>query len=124
MPGDLGAALIVWGSITGSGLGSLAGWDYRGVVISVVYLLVRRLLGCLMVLTRRHMSRDAELLVLHYNTARPHRSLGQLTPAQADSHPPLWASSPTSWPSTGVLAACMWRQKAAGSRSSSATASG
>jgi putative transposase len=24
----------------------------------------------------------------HYKTARPHRSLGQLTPAQADSQPP------------------------------------
>jgi transposase InsO family protein len=73
--------------------GQPGGWDYRGVVISVVYLIVRRLLGCLMVLTRRHMSRDAELLVLHYNTARPHRSLGQLTPAQADSQPPLWGVS-------------------------------
>jgi len=26
--------------------------------------------------------------LLHYNEARPHRSLGQLTPAQADTHPP------------------------------------
>jgi hypothetical protein len=26
--------------------------------------------------------------LLHYNDARPHRSLGQLTPAQANSHPP------------------------------------
>ena len=25
--------------------------------------------------------------LLHYNTARPHRSRGQLTPAQADSQP-------------------------------------
>jgi putative transposase len=25
---------------------------------------------------------------MHYNTARPHRSLGQLTPAQADTCPP------------------------------------
>jgi putative transposase len=25
--------------------------------------------------------------LLHYNDARPHRSLGQLTPAQADTHP-------------------------------------
>ena len=24
----------------------------------------------------------------HYNTGRPHRSLGQLTPAQADTEPP------------------------------------
>jgi hypothetical protein len=25
---------------------------------------------------------------LHYNTGRPHRALGQLTPAQADTEPP------------------------------------
>ena len=39
------------------------------MIISVVYLAVRGLLGCLMVLTRRQMSKDAELLVLrHENT--------------------------------------------------------
>jgi hypothetical protein len=42
----------LWGLIAGSGLVSLCGWDYRWVVISVVYLLVRWLLGCLMVLSR------------------------------------------------------------------------
>jgi hypothetical protein len=26
--------------------------------------------------------------LLHYNTARPHRALGQLTPGQADTRPP------------------------------------
>jgi hypothetical protein len=26
--------------------------------------------------------------LLHYNTARPHRALGQLTPAQAPTRPP------------------------------------
>ena len=26
--------------------------------------------------------------LLHYNEARPHRALGQLTPAQADTSPP------------------------------------
>ena len=43
---------ILWGSITGLGLVSLPGWDYRSVTISVVYLLVRYLLGCLTVLSR------------------------------------------------------------------------
>jgi hypothetical protein len=85
------------------------------VIISVVYLLVRCLLGCLTVLTRRtqderdmrkndrHLRREVldRLLIVnerhlrrvlteflpHYNTAR-HPSLGQLTPAQADSWPP------------------------------------
>jgi hypothetical protein len=131
------------------------------VIFAVVYLLVRRLLGGLMVLARREASKDAELLVLrrenavlrrqisrvryqpggrlwlaalsqlvpqapranaiceriigtlrrelfdqllilnedhlrrvlteylrHYNTARPHRALSQLTPAQAETRPP------------------------------------
>jgi len=40
-------ATIRWGSITGSGLGGQPGWDHRRVIFSVVYLLVRRLLGCL-----------------------------------------------------------------------------
>jgi len=42
------------------------------VIFSVVYLLVRRLLGCLMVLARHRVSKDAELLVLrHENTPFP-----------------------------------------------------
>jgi hypothetical protein len=39
------------------------------VIFSVVYLLVRRLLGCLMVLARREVSKDAELLVLRHENA-------------------------------------------------------
>src|ERR1039457_3736744 len=111
-------------------------------MISVGYLLARGLLGCLMVLIRRELSKDAELPVprhenavlrrqvsqvrhqpadrlwlvalsqmsrelfdqllivnehhlrrvltgylLHYNTARPHSALGQLTPAEAPTRP-------------------------------------
>ena len=76
------------------------------MIISVVYLFVRCLLGCLMMLARYRVSKDAELLdrmlivnehhlrrvlteyLLHYNDAWPRRSLGQLTPAQAETHPP------------------------------------
>jgi hypothetical protein len=36
------------------------------VIFSIVYLAVRCLLGCLMVLTRRQMSKDAELLVVRH----------------------------------------------------------
>ena len=39
------------------------------MIISVVYLLVRCLLGCLMVLTRHQVSKDAELLVLRHENA-------------------------------------------------------
>jgi hypothetical protein len=37
-------------------------------MFSVVYLLVRRLLGCLMVLARGEVSKDAELLVLRHQS--------------------------------------------------------
>jgi putative transposase len=39
------------------------------VIFSVVYLLVRRLLGCLMVLARDEVSKEAELLVLRHENA-------------------------------------------------------
>ncbi len=39
------------------------------MIISVVYLVVRCLLGCLMVLTRHQVSKDAELLVLRHENA-------------------------------------------------------
>jgi putative transposase len=46
------------------------------VIFSVVYLLVRRLLGCLMVLARREVSKDAELLVLRHENAVLRRQTG------------------------------------------------
>jgi len=39
------------------------------VIISVAYLLVRCLLGCLRVLTRHQMSKDSKLLVLRHENA-------------------------------------------------------
>jgi hypothetical protein len=39
------------------------------VILSVVYLVVRCLLGCQMVLARRAASKDAELLVLRHENA-------------------------------------------------------
>jgi hypothetical protein len=61
--------LILWGSITAFGLVRLSGWDHFRVIISVVYLLVRRLLDSFVVLARREMSKDAELLVLRHENA-------------------------------------------------------
>jgi hypothetical protein len=58
------------------------------MIISVVYLLARYLLGCLMMLTQRQVSKEAELLVLRhetrYSAARSARS--------ATSRALLWAS--------------------------------
>ena len=39
------------------------------MIFSVLYLLVRRLLGCLMVLARHEVSNDAELLALRHENA-------------------------------------------------------
>ena len=41
------------------------------MIFSVVYLIVRCLLGCLMVLARREVSKDAEILVLRHENAVP-----------------------------------------------------
>ncbi len=39
------------------------------MIFTVVYLVVRCLLGCVMVLARREVSKDAELLVLRHENA-------------------------------------------------------
>jgi hypothetical protein len=48
------------------------------VIFSVAYLLARRLLGCLMVLARREVSKDAELLVLRHQNAVLRRQIGRV----------------------------------------------
>src|ERR1035437_1930334 len=47
------------------------------VIFSVVYLLARGLLGCLMILARREVSKDAELLVLRHENAVLRRQIGR-----------------------------------------------
>jgi len=42
------------------------------VIFSVVYLLARRLLGCLMILARREVSKDAELVHGHEKVVLAH----------------------------------------------------
>ena len=48
------------------------------MIFSVVYLLARRLLGCLMVLARREVSKDAELLMLRHENAVLRRHIGRV----------------------------------------------
>ena len=48
------------------------------MIISVVYLLVRCLLGCLMVVIRHQVSKDAELLVLRHENAVLRRQIRRL----------------------------------------------
>jgi putative transposase len=48
------------------------------VLFSVLYLLARCLLGCLMELARRETSKDAELLMLRHENAVLRRQIGRV----------------------------------------------
>jgi putative transposase len=60
------------------------------VIISVLYLLVRCLLGCLTVLTRHRVSKDAEVLVLRHENAVLRRQIGRVRYEPADR---LWLAA-------------------------------
>jgi hypothetical protein len=60
------------------------------VIISVVYLLVRCLLGCLPVLSRGQVSKDAELLVLRHENAVLRRQVGRVRYEPVDR---LWLAA-------------------------------
>jgi hypothetical protein len=63
------------------------------VIFSVVYLLVSRLLGCLIVLARGEVSKDAELLVLRHENAVLRRQIGRVRYQPGDR---LWLAA-LSW---------------------------
>ncbi|MEU6787243.1 integrase core domain-containing protein [Nonomuraea angiospora] len=54
----------------------------------IIGTLRRELLDRTLVLHERHLRRILTQYLEHYNTARPHRSLGQLCPSQAETGPP------------------------------------
>ena len=60
------------------------------MIISVVYLLVRCLLGCLTVLARRQVSKDAELLVLRHENTVLRRQVSRVRYQPADR---LWLAA-------------------------------
>ena len=60
------------------------------MIFSVVYLAVRRLLGCLMVLARRQVSKDAELLVLRHENAVLRRQIDRVLYQPGDR---LWLAA-------------------------------
>jgi transposase InsO family protein len=48
----------------------------------------REVPGRLLIVNEQHLRQVLTEYLPHYNTARPHRALGQLAPAQAGSQPP------------------------------------
>ncbi|WP_407941383.1 integrase core domain-containing protein [Nonomuraea cypriaca] len=48
----------------------------------------RELLSITLILNEHHLRRTLTRYLQHYNTTRPHRSIGQLSPAQAETGPP------------------------------------
>jgi putative transposase len=60
------------------------------VLLSVIYLLVRCVLGCLMVRARREVSTDAELLVLRHENAVMRRQISKIRYQPGDR---LWLAA-------------------------------
>ena len=48
----------------------------------------REVLDRVLIVNEHHLRRVLTEYLRHYNAARPHRALGQLTPAQAGTRPP------------------------------------
>ena len=48
----------------------------------------RELLDRIMILNERHLRRILTSYLHHFNTTRPHRTLGQLAPFQTETRPP------------------------------------
>jgi putative transposase len=48
----------------------------------------REVSGRVLIVNEHHLRRVRTEYLIHYNTARPHRTLGQLAPAQAGTRPP------------------------------------
>ena len=60
------------------------------MIFSAIYLVVRCLLGCLMVLARREVSKDAELLVLRHENAVLRRQISRVRYQPGDR---LWLAA-------------------------------
>ena len=54
----------------------------------IIGTLRREVLDQLLIVNEHHLRQVLAEYLPHYNTGRPHRALGQLTPAQADTQPP------------------------------------
>ncbi|MEV4174684.1 transposase [Nonomuraea sp. NPDC049709] len=55
----------------------------------IIGTLRRELLDRVLILNKQHLRRTLPRYLAHYNTARPHRGIGQLSPSQAETSPPV-----------------------------------
>jgi len=65
-------------------------WQHRGVVFSLIYVIVRHLLGLFMLLVRSDASKEAELLVLRHENAVLRRQVRRIRYQPADR---LWLAA-------------------------------
>jgi putative transposase len=73
------------------------------VILSLVYLLVRCLLGCLAVPTRHQVSKDAKLLLLRHENAVLRRQIGRVRYQPGDR---VWLAALCDWSHAGDRARC------------------
>jgi len=50
--------------------------------------LCRELLDRILIVNERHLRQTLDIYLYHFNTARPHQTLAQLTAAQTETQPP------------------------------------
>jgi putative transposase len=60
----------------------------NAICARMVGTLRRELLDKVLIVNEGHLRRILSIYLHHFNTARPHRTLGQLAPAQAEIGPP------------------------------------
>jgi hypothetical protein len=65
-----------------------AGARTNAICERIIGTLRRELLDRVLIVNEDHLRQALTEYLRHYNTARPHRSLSQLTPAQAETQPP------------------------------------
>jgi transposase InsO family protein len=66
------------------------------LIVPITHLIAEHMVGTLrrevldrtLIVNERHLHRVLAVYLEHFNAGRPHRSLGQLTPAQAETHYP------------------------------------